>query len=114
MSLGFAFAMAKWQILLLFVIYGVFYSIDEAQSKAFIADMETERRGSAIGLYNFVTGLVYLPASVIAGWLWTINPAYAFALAAVVAVVALVVFFIFKNRFESLRTERIDSTLDTI
>ena len=38
MSLGFAFATAKWQIVLLFVLYGLFYSIDGAQSKAFIAD----------------------------------------------------------------------------
>lgn len=101
MAAGFIFASAKWEIIVLFVVFGVFYAIDEAQSKAFIADMEPSRRGSAIGLYNFVTGLVYLPASVIAGWLWMINPAYAFAFAAVVAIAALVVFSVFKNRFES-------------
>ncbi|MDO8773199.1 MAG: MFS transporter [Burkholderiaceae bacterium] len=67
MSLGFAFATAPWQVIVLFIIYGVFYAIDEAQSKAFIADIELERRASAIGLYNFVTGLIYLPGSLIAG-----------------------------------------------
>ncbi len=70
MSLGFAFATAKWQIIVLFVAYGVFYSIDEAQSKAFISDIELERRASAIGIYDFVTGLLYVPASLIAGALW--------------------------------------------
>jgi len=101
MAAGFIFASAKWEIIALFVVFGVFYSIDEAQSKAFIADLEAERRSSAIGLYNFTTGLVYLPASVIAGWLWTINPAYAFAFAAAVALAALVVFIAFKTRFEA-------------
>jgi len=101
MAVGFIFSSAKWEVVALFVAFGVFYSIDEAQSKAFIADMEAERRGSAIGLYNFVTGLVYLPASVIAGWLWTINPAYAFALAAVIAVAALATFSVFKGIFEA-------------
>ena len=92
MSLGFAFANARWQVLVLFVLYGVFYAIDEAQNKAFIADMEAERRASAIGLYNLVTGVVYLPASLIAGTLWLLNPASAFLLAATAALLALGMF----------------------
>ena len=82
MSLGFVFATTKWQIILLFIIYGIFYSIDEAQSKAFIADLEPERRATAIGAYNFVTGVIYLPASLIAGVLWTVHPGVVFILAA--------------------------------
>ncbi|RFC37842.1 MAG: Nitrate/nitrite transporter NarK [Candidatus Nitrotoga sp. SPKER] len=92
MSLGFAFATTQWQIISLFIIYGVFYAIDEAQSKAFIADLELERRASAIGVYNFVTGLIYLPASLIAGTLWLIHPSSAFFLAACFAFSALAVF----------------------
>jgi MFS family permease len=89
MSLGFVFATAKWQIVLLFVIYGLFYSIDEAQSKAFIADLEPERRATAIGVYNFVTGVIYLPASLIAGALWAIHPRIVFIVAAITAFVSL-------------------------
>lgn len=92
MSLGFAFASTQWAIVVLFILYGVFYAIDEAQNKAFIADLEAERRASAIGLYNFVTGAIYLPASLIAGALWLLNPASAFLLAAGLALAALVVF----------------------
>ena len=92
LSLGFAFSSAPWQIIVLFVIYGVFFAIDEAQSKAFIADLELERRASAIGLYNFVTGLIYLPASLLAGALWLLHPASAFLLAAGLALAALTVF----------------------
>ncbi len=96
MSLGFVFAKAKWEVIILFLLFGIFYSIDEAQSKAFIADMEKDRRATAIGLYNFVTGLIYLPASVIAGTLWIFNPIYAFIFAAIVAFVALSVFIFLK------------------
>jgi MFS family permease len=92
MCLGFALATTQLEVIILFVVYGVFYSIDEAQSKAFIADLELERRGSAIGLYNFVTGLVYLPASLIAGALWLVHPASAFLVAACLAFAALTVF----------------------
>jgi MFS family permease len=89
MSLGFAFATAKWQVILLFVVYGVFYSIDEAQSKAFIADVEPERRATAIGVYNFVTGVIYLPASLIAGGLWAVHVRIVFILAALISLVAI-------------------------
>jgi MFS family permease len=92
MSLGFAFATMKWQVVVLFLVFGVFYAIDEAQSKAFIADLEHHRRASAIGMYNTVTGMLYLPASLVAGALWLINPASAFLLAAAFASVALLAF----------------------
>ena len=92
MSLGFAFASTQWEIVVLFLLYGVFYAIDEAQNKAFIVDLEADRRASAIGLYNFVTGAIYLPASLIAGALWLLNPAGAFLLAAGLSFAALVVF----------------------
>ena len=92
MSLGFAFASTQWEIVVLFILYGVFYAIDEAQNKAFIVDLEADRRASAIGLYNFVTGAIYLPASLIAGALWLLNPASAFLLAAGLAFAALVAF----------------------
>lgn len=96
MSLGFAFASAPWQIVLLFVLFGVFYAIDEAQSRAFIADLEQERRASAIGLHNFVTGLIYLPASLMAGALWLVHPAGAFLFAAGLALAALVAFLLLR------------------
>jgi MFS family permease len=92
LSLGLAGASEKWQLVVLFIVYGVFFAIDEAQSKAFIADLEPDRRASAIGLYNFVTGLIYLPASLMAGALWLIHPAAAFLVAAGLALVALTVF----------------------
>ncbi len=105
MSAGFVFAHAKWEVVVLFIAFGIFYSIDEAQSKAFIADLERERRGSAIGLYNFATGLVYLPASAIAGWLWTIDSSYAFVFAFFIAVSALAVFAAMGIGNESSRRE---------
>jgi MFS family permease len=92
MALGFAFATSKWQVIVLFVLYGVFYSIDEAQSKAYIADVEPERRATAIGVYNFVTGAIYLPASLVAGALWAVRPGLVFMLAAALSLAALCAF----------------------
>lgn len=96
MSLGFAFASTKTHIILFFVMYGVFYSIDEAQSKAFIADLEPERRATAIGVYNSVTGVLYLPASLIAGALWATHPTTVFILAAMLSLTAMVAFLLLR------------------
>ncbi|MGH9681188.1 MAG: MFS transporter [Candidatus Acidiferrales bacterium] len=89
MSLGFAFAAARWEIIVLFLLFGIFYSIDEAQTKAYIADIEPERRATAIGVYNFVTGVVYLFASLIAGALWVAHPRAVFLLAAILSLAAI-------------------------
>ena len=91
-NLALLWASQGWQLVVLFALYGVFYAIEESQSKAFIADLEPERRATAVGAYNFVTGLLYLPASLVAGALWTIDPRWAFGLATLLAVVAVVLF----------------------
>lgn len=98
MSLGFVFAAQKWEVIVLFILFGIFYSIDEAQSKAFIADIEKDRRATAIGMYNFTTGLVYLPASAIAGALWLLHPTYAFGFAAIITFAALVTFILLQHK----------------
>ncbi len=92
MCVGFIFASAKWQVVAMFLVFGVFYAIDESQSKAYITDMEQTRRGTAIGAYSFFTGLVYLPASIIAGALWKVNPSYAFGFAGIISAAALGLF----------------------
>ena len=92
MCVGFMFAFAKWQVVALFLVFGVFFAIDESQTKAYITDMERTQKGTAIGAYSFFTGLVYLPASIVAGALWNISPNYAFAFAGVTSAAALVFF----------------------
>lgn len=96
MCVGFAFASSFLTIILLFVLFGIFYAIDESQSKAFIADLEPKRRATAIGVYNSVMGVLYLPASLLAGWLWTINAAAPFLVAAGIACTAIISFFIIR------------------
>ena len=98
MSLGFIFATTKTHIISLFALFGLFYAIDESQSKAYISDLEKTRRATAIGMYNFATGIIYLPASIIAGYLWKINPNYAFIFAAIISLAALAFFVLRKEK----------------
>jgi MFS family permease len=98
MSVGFIFSTSKWEVIILFILFGIFYAIDEAQSKAFITDLEKDRKATALGMYNFVSGLIYLPASIIAGVLWSFNSSYAFTFAALITLIALIVFIFLQRR----------------
>lgn len=95
-NLWLVFAATRWEIIVVFAIYGFFYAIDESQSKAFIADIEPERRATAVGVYNFVTGVLYLPASLVAGALWAFAPSLAFALAALFSTLAIALFVVLR------------------
>jgi len=93
MAAGFLLAESQGAVLMLFVAYGVFYAMDEGQAKAYLADLSDEdTRASAIGIYGFVTGSIYLPASLIAGALWTYGPAWTFAFAIGTSACAIVLF----------------------
>jgi MFS family permease len=91
-NLWLIFASSRWEVVSAMAFYGIFYAIEDSQSKAFIADIEPERRASAMGIYNFVTGLLYLPASLVAGALWAFAPELAFGLAAALSLSAMAVF----------------------
>lgn len=70
-ALGFALATSLWQVLLLFVLYGVFMGMANGVQRAYVADLVAPRlRGTAMGAFHTATGLALLPASLIAGLLW--------------------------------------------
>lgn len=108
---GFAYAKQTYHIWLLFALYGIYYATVEGVTKAFIADLiPKEHRGKAYGIYNATVGLLTLPASFVAGYLWdTINPGAPFFFGAALSALAAVVFIIFLV-FTKSKTERIAVT----
>ena len=89
--LGFALAPSAWTIWVLYAFYGLFYATEGA-GKALVAELVPDaQRGGAYGLYNASIGVMALPASLIAGWLWTqVSSAAPFAFGAAMATLALV------------------------
>lgn len=90
--LGFALAKAPWHIWLLYMLYGVYYSTTEGVAKALITRIvEESKRGTAFGLYNASVGLLSIPASFIAGYLWDkISPSAPFFFGAFCALIATI------------------------
>lgn len=71
MYLGLAVAQTPWQIWGLFALYGLYLGKTQGLLLALVADqVPTDLRGMAFGLFNLVTGIALLPASLLAGVLW--------------------------------------------
>lgn len=69
--LGLALASPGFPIVVLWALYGVYYGVSDAVGKALVADVVPRaQRATGYGILNMVTGLVLLPASILAGLLW--------------------------------------------
>ncbi|MEM6353005.1 MAG: MFS transporter [Cyanobacteria bacterium J06629_9] len=70
--LGFATAQSVGIVWLLFMVYGLYSTLTRGTQKAFVADLvHPDRRGAEVGTFHMLMGLATLPASLIAGWLYT-------------------------------------------
>jgi MFS family permease len=89
---GFALASSAVWVVPLWIAYGTYYALSEGVGKALVADLApTELRATAFGILNAVQGTMILPASVIAGILWSaIAPPAPFWFGSVCALAAVV------------------------
>ena len=90
--LGFAWVEQPWQIWGLFAFYGVYLGMSQGILLALVADLTPgELRGTGFGIINLVIGIILLPASLLAGFLWqTVNPQAPFILGSLLAIAASV------------------------
>ncbi|GAB6108012.1 MFS transporter [Fusibacter bizertensis] len=69
---GFAVAYNKTFVIALFILYGVYTAMIAGVERAFIAEISPqELKGTMLGLHSTIVGIALLPASAIAGVLWT-------------------------------------------
>ncbi len=87
---GFALASGAWAVWPLFIVYGAYIAFTEGVGKAYVSDLvPSERRGTAMGLYNASMGVMLLLSSVIGGGLWDLfGPPATFAFGASTAAAA--------------------------
>ena len=93
---GFGIANKGIEVWALFFIYGFYMAMTEGVSKAFVSDMvEQDKRGTAIGAYYSVTGILSFFASLIGGLLWSLSGAAAtFFYGAAMAVLSCLAFIV--------------------
>lgn len=95
---GFGVTTQIGALIALFALYGLYSAATDSIQKAFISDIvDTNKKGTALGIYNAMLGVTLLPASLIAGVMYDrINARVPFFFGAATAVVAavLMIFFI--------------------
>jgi MFS family permease len=81
-----------WITWALFILYGIYSAFTDGVEKALVSDLApVEMRGTAIGLHATLVGIGLLPASLIAGQLWTqIGPEAALGLGGLTGFVAAI------------------------
>jgi len=82
----------------LFGIYGIVYAITQVNQKAWVADLSSDMKGTSIGLYYFLTGIITIPAGIIAGALWNINYIVMFSYLAVIGLISIVLLNFIKEK----------------
>jgi MFS family permease len=95
--LGFAVVTSKWLLVAVFVLYGFYTAMVTGVERAYIAEIApVELKGTMLGLHSTLVGIALLPASVIAGALWTTVGSFApFALGALLSLIAALLLGVF-------------------
>ncbi len=90
LSLAFIYTSNLIYFAVLFSLYGLVYAITQANHRALVSDLSKEMKGTAMGFYYFITGIVTIPAGLIAGILWDITPATMFIYIFIIAIISLI------------------------
>jgi len=93
------FTSQLYMLIIVFILYGIFFGFIDGVQRAFVVDLApSDLKGTALGTFHTATGLIALPAGIIAGTLWdTVSPQATFLFAFVLSICSLVLFAFVKN-----------------
>lgn len=102
---GFGFSEGKGALIALFALYGIYSAATDGIQKAFISDsIDSNKKGTGLGIYNGLLGMTLLPASLIAGVLYDkVNSSIPFYFGAVTASISAILMLVFLLRFKKSR-----------
>ncbi|EHP86701.1 MFS transporter [Methanotorris formicicus] len=90
-ALGFVLFKSLKVFFVLFVFYGVAYAILNTNQRAYVSDLSpNEIKATALGVFQTATGLIALPSSLIAGFLWKISSNLTFIYGCVLGLVSCI------------------------
>jgi len=105
--IAFGFISQKTNFLLWFFwpLYGIYYAMTEGIEKAFVSDIAPKgSKATALGFYHTIVGIGLLPASIIAGILFSLLPSAPFIFGGALALVTVAIlgFFVKEKGSEEL------------
>lgn len=103
LAIGLIFLNSFASMIIFFVIYGLVFAITQSNHRAFASDLSGKLKGTTMGLYHSVIGIVNIPAGIIAGLLWDFNPKTMFIYLSVVSLISIILLFFVKEGNEYKR-----------
>ncbi len=95
-AFGFISRETNFLLWLFWPTYGVYYAMTEGVEKAFVSDISPMgSRATALGFYHTIVGVGLLPASIIAGILFSILPSAPFLFGGAMAIATVVILGLF-------------------
>lgn len=98
LTLSFIFFSSLIYLVIAFVVYGLVYAMTMSNQRALVADFSGKMKGTALGFFYFVVGLVNIVGGVIAGLLWDINYQTMFVYLSVVAFISIILLGFVRER----------------
>lgn len=91
-AFGFITASSNRLLWVFWPLYGVYYALTEGVEKAFVSDIAPAgSKATALGFYHTIVGIGLLPASLIAGLLFSLLPSAPFLFGGAMAVVTVLI-----------------------
>jgi len=102
-SLSLIFASSLYNILPVFVLYGVSFAVFDSVQRAYVVDFAPQHlRATTLGTFHTAIGLVALPGGYIAGTLWDkINPETTFIYGLALAIISSLLLLSVKSKHDS-------------
>lgn len=97
-GIGFIYINNIFYFAVLFALYGLVYAMTQPNQRAFVSDFSGNMKGTAMGFYSFVIGLVNILGGFIAGLLWDISYTTMFVYISIVAFISIVLFLFVKEK----------------
>jgi MFS family permease len=97
-AISFIFVNNIFVLAILFSLYGLVYALTDSTQTAFVSDLSGDMKGTALGFYGFVVGIVNIFAGLIAGFLWDISYSTMFIYLSVVAFVSIILIMFIKKK----------------
>ncbi len=90
LTLGLIFFSSIFALIAAFIIYGVVLAITQSNQRALASDLLGKMKGTSMGFFHSVIGIVNIPAGIIAGLLWDVSPTVMFGYLTAVAFISVI------------------------
>ncbi|MBD3393544.1 MAG: MFS transporter [Chitinivibrionales bacterium] len=95
-AFGFISPASKSMLWIFWIIYGIYYAMTEGVEKAFVAGCApAASKATALGFFHTIVGIGLLPASILAGFLFSLAPAAPFLFGGATALCTVAVLALF-------------------